>query len=93
MFAPGSRYARVPTGKYVDPAGVEHPYVLLRPFPAAAPPRGTHVVADGERLDLIAARFLGDPEQFWRLCDANRTLRPEDLEVAGQSLLIPLVTA
>jgi hypothetical protein len=49
-------------------------------------------VADGERLDLIAARFLGDPEQFWRLCDANRTLRPEDLEVAGQSIQIPLVT-
>ena len=25
----------------------------------------------GDRLDQIAARFLGDATQFWRVCDAN----------------------
>ena len=31
--------------------------------------------ADGDRLDLISYRFYRDPEQFWRICDANRALR------------------
>ncbi len=38
-----------------------------------------HRVTQGERLDNIAATYLGDPEQFWRLCDANRALRPDEL--------------
>jgi phage tail protein X len=33
----------------------------------------------GDRLDLIAYRTLGDPEQFWRICDANNILDPSDL--------------
>ena len=33
----------------------------------------------------MANRFYGDPEQFWRICDANRTLRPDDLETAGHA--------
>ena len=30
----------------------------------------------GDRLDNLAAKYLGDPEQFWRLCDANGAMRP-----------------
>jgi len=30
-----------------------------------------HAVTEGERLDHIAAKYLGDPEQFWQLCDAT----------------------
>jgi hypothetical protein len=33
----------------------------------------------GDRLDLIAARALGDSEQFWRICDANEVMHPLDL--------------
>ena len=36
-------------------------------------------VTEGDRLDLITARTLGDPEQYWRLCDANNTLDPQEL--------------
>ncbi len=25
-----------------------------------------------DRMDLVAARTLGDPEQFWRICDPTR---------------------
>ena len=51
----------------------------------------THLVADGDRLDLLAHRYLGDPELFWRICDANRALRPEELtREAGRVLGIPL---
>lgn len=38
-----------------------------------------HSVTEGERLDNITARYLGDPTQFWRLCDSNLTLNPEEL--------------
>jgi hypothetical protein len=49
-----------------------------------------HVVVGGERLDLIAAKYLGDPEQFWRICDANGAIRPSELEVVGRRLRITL---
>jgi hypothetical protein len=38
-----------------------------------------HVVKDGERLDTITAEHFGDPEQFWRICDANNAIEPEEL--------------
>ncbi len=48
-----------------------------------------HVVVQGDRLDNIAARYLGDPEQFWRICDANRAMRPAALtEELGRRLRI-----
>lgn len=49
-----------------------------------------HVVTEGERLDNMAAVFVGDPEQFWRLCDANGAMRPEELEAVGRILRITL---
>ena len=50
---------------------------------------------------LVAARatgstsspraYLGDPEQFWRLCDANGAMRPDELtETVGRRLRITL---
>jgi hypothetical protein len=92
MFAPTSRYAGVPTAVHTDRDGRERPYVLPRPIPAPpAPARQAHEMADAERLDHVAARAFGDPEQFWRICDVNSELRPDDLEVAGRRITIPLV--
>ncbi len=47
-------------------------------------------VAEGDRLDLIAARTLGDPEQFWRVCDANNAMNPADLMAPGRILRVPV---
>lgn len=48
-------------------------------------------VVDGSRLDRIANQFLGDPELFWRLADANGAMRPEELtETVGRQLRITL---
>jgi len=91
MFSPGSRYERVPTAVHVDRDGTQRPYVLLRTFPPPAPTQQHHEFAEHERLDLVAWRFLGDPEQFWRLCDANATLQPATLEIVGRRLRIPVV--
>lgn len=49
-----------------------------------------HTVAQGERLDNITARYLGDPTQFWLVCDANDVLRPEELEETGRVIEIAL---
>lgn len=52
------------------------------------------VVIAGDRLDLITARTLGDPEQFWRVCDANDAMNPFDLTTqVGRRLRIPIPQA
>lgn len=50
-----------------------------------------HVVIPGERLDIIAAAYLGDPEQFWQIADANGAMKPDDLtSTPGRRLRITL---
>jgi hypothetical protein len=50
-----------------------------------------HTVMEGERMDHIAAAYLSDPEQFWRICDANAAMQPDELtETPGRKLLITL---
>lgn len=49
-----------------------------------------HTVTQGDRLDNITARYLSDPEQFWRVCDSNNAMRPDDLVVVGHTLQIAL---
>jgi hypothetical protein len=47
---------------------------------------------EGDRLDLLAFRYLGDPEQFWRICDTNLALLPDELtKRPGTRLLLPLL--
>jgi hypothetical protein len=36
------------------------------------------------------ARYLGDPTQFWKLCDAAGVLDPEELEQPGATVEIRL---
>ena len=90
MLARGSRYEGLPVLAHTDAQGRERPYVALRLIPPT-PGQARAVVAPGDRLDLLAHRHLGDPEQFWRLCDANRAFRPTELTAqAGRSLSIPV---
>lgn len=50
----------------------------------------THKVQEGERLDNITAKYLGSPEQFWQIADANLAMNPEELtEETGRLLRIP----
>ena len=50
-----------------------------------------HTVVQGDRIDNIAAAYLGDPEQFWRIADANGAMHPGDLTqtVARQLRITP----
>ena len=98
MFDPTSRYAGLETAVHqADGEGGEEPrpvrYVRRRfvPPPDAQAALVEHQVTQGERLDVITARYLADPTQFWRVCDANRALRPEELtEEIGRALRIAL---
>ena len=91
MFAKGSRYETVPDAVWTDPAGREIVYKRLRLIPPPGVAVQGHVVQRGDRLDLIAFRFYRDPEQFWRICDGNTAMRPDDLVAEpGRRLAIPL---
>jgi hypothetical protein len=92
LFQPTSRYFSVETATYETPDGKLIGYLRRRFLPPLD--RFTtiqeHVVTQGERLDNITAHFLGDPEQFWRLCDANPIMQPEELEEMGRRIRITL---
>jgi hypothetical protein len=93
MFAPNSRYVNTPTSVYQTASGKQHAYLQRRflPAPEDFAVLLVHAVTAGERLDNLAAQYIGDPELFWRLCDANRAMRPEELtETLGRLLRITL---
>lgn len=93
MFQPNSRYYSLETAKYETPDGRQIVYVRRR-----FPPRSDDmlllvevIMTEGDRLDLITARTLGDPEQFWRICDANNGMNPAELtEEPGGTLRVPV---
>jgi hypothetical protein len=92
-FPPTSRYYATET-EVLD-AGSDRQIVYLRrrflPSPERLALLLEHRVTQGERLDHITARYLGDPEQFWRVADANAAMRPEELtEEVGRILRITL---
>ncbi len=92
-FAITSRYYGLETGTYVSPDGRMIPYLRRRfvPSPDRFSQVGEHVVTEGQRLDRISAHYQGDPEAFWRIADANRAMRPQELtETLGRRLRITL---
>ena len=81
MFSPSSRYYSIPDAQYVMSTGREVIYKRRRFLPEADKlPLLTNVkVVDGDRLDIIAAKTLGNPLLFWRIADANNAMNPVDL--------------
>ena len=92
-FPMTSRYYNVPTAELETADGKKIVYLRRRfvPPPERFELLTEHSVSEGERVDNITAKYLGDPEQFWRLCDANNAIRPEELiETIGRRLRITL---
>ena len=89
MLFKGSRYAAVPIERLDDEQGRTIRYLRMRVIPETTAQAG-HVVDASERLDHIAFRYFRDAERFWRICDANVALRPDDLVATpGLVLRIP----
>lgn len=93
-FGPASRYAGVTIVRYQrSPADPGVPYVRrrfaprLREIGIAA----EHTVRAGDRIELLAALYLGDVEFHWRIADANAAGDMFELTATpGHRLAIPL---
>jgi len=93
LFPPTSRYHNIETTTYKTADGKEIVHLKRRFVPA--PERFTllqeHLVVEGDRLDNMTALYLGDPLQFWRICDANNAMSPPELTAEiGRRLRITL---
>ncbi|GHJ35077.1 hypothetical protein [Streptomyces sp. TS71-3] len=96
-----SRYHDAEIGVHTLPDGTEVRYTkrrLLPPLPEGHGGGGDetsdtlpHTVSDGERPDLLAQRYLGAPDQWWQIADANPVLDPHELtEEPGRTIEVPL---
>jgi len=93
IFPATSRYSGIDTATLTNAQGIVTIYLRRRfvPSPDQFALLQWHIVTQGDRLDNIAARYLGDPEQFWRICDANNAMQPDELTATiGRRLRITL---
>lgn len=93
LFPPTSRYHGIPTAELTSADGTTIVYLRRRfvPSPDRFELLAEHTVVAGDRLDNLAAAYLGDAALYWRLCDANNALDPDELTAAvGRALRITL---
>ena len=92
-FPRTSRYFNIEIVKYVTADQREIVYLRRRFLPRSTngPIIAEHSVEEGDRLDNVTAKYLGDPEQFWQLCDVNDAMRPDELtEEIGRRLKVAM---
>lgn len=81
MTDPTSRYRSTESTTYVDADGNEHAHLRRRfiPLPSGGAVIATVTVVEGDRIDSIASRALGESLAYWQICDDNRAMHPDDL--------------
>ncbi|GLF93124.1 hypothetical protein [Streptomyces yaizuensis] len=88
-----SRYHETGIGVHVLPDGTPVRYLrrrLLPPLEADDGEEAGHTVREGERVDHLGQRYLGDPGQWWRIADANPVLDPGELTgEPGRQIRVP----
>lgn len=100
MFDSTSRYSSLPvlthtaTGSDGEPRSIRYASRRFIPDTSAGVTLTEHTVRQGDRLDNITARTLGDPVLFWRIADANLSMEPETLcDEPGFRIIISLPSA
>ncbi len=82
-FPTDSRYYGTGTLSYLTPGGQTITYLARRFVPQPGAPNfatiAKYSVVEGDRLDLLASKYLSDPLLFWIICDANGAIRPAAL--------------
>ena len=90
-FPPDSRYYAFGVQQYVAPNGQSYPYLQRRIVPQPGAPNyatiNQYTTQQNDRLDRIAAKYLGDPLMAWLICDANGAIRPRDLVATPGTVL------
>lgn len=92
-FSPTSRYFGIEVVVHETGTGNPIPHIKRRflPSPDRFQTIQEHSVNEGERPDTITHQYLSDPEQFWRICDANGVMHPNELtESIGKKVRITL---
>ncbi|MBC8488704.1 MAG: hypothetical protein H8D45_21985 [Bacteroidetes bacterium] len=88
MFESKSRYFKLETYEVTDRRGR-----AVKVVPVPPPPNdtmlGIHKLKQGQRLDHLAQKYLGDPAGFWRISEINNVMLPESLTEA-QEIIIPV---
>lgn len=90
---PNSRYYNVPLRKRTTASGDEVAFVGRRIIPAMERFRvlDRYRTESDSRIDNVAANAFGDPEQYWRICDANGEAEPAvAASPEGRLLVIPM---
>ena len=93
LFPPTSRYHGIDTATMEIADGKTVIYLRRRfvPSPERFELIQEHTVTEGDRLDNVTAHYLGDPEQFWRIADANNAMNPFDLTTEpGTVVRVPI---
>lgn len=83
-----SRFAGLPLLEVTAPDGTPRHVIGMRLTATGAAGEQTHRVRQGEAIDLIARRRLGDEQLWWRLLDVNPLRYPLDL-TPGEQLRLP----
>ena len=92
-YKPNSRYAGTALLTYRTEDGREITYGARRlmPRPEQFRPLAIYRHNRDRRIDDVANGYYGDPEQYWRICDANLVFWPPDaVRKADARLIIPL---
>jgi len=91
MFDSASRYYKLPNLLFITSGNKHITYKSRRflPQPTKLTLLQQYVIIEGDRLDLIAAKHLGDPLASWQIADANNAMYPKTLtEKPGDKLQI-----
>jgi hypothetical protein len=90
-----SRYYGFAVEFFTRPDGAQVAYLQRRiiPQPGIYTSLQSYVIVDGDRLDNLASKYLGDPLLYWMICDANGATDPDELTTqAGSTIQIPLAS-
>lgn len=78
MFDQKSRYAGQQTHTFIDVRG-RTVLVVLPPQKLQQSLLGFHPRKQGQRLDHMAAKYLQDPQGFWRIAQINNVMHVDQL--------------
>jgi hypothetical protein len=89
MIFTDSRYATGVLAKSVDARNDSYQLTVFRQFPSSSSSFYYYTWTQRDRIDLVAAELLGDPNLWWLIMDYNpEILNPFDIPL-GASLRIP----
>lgn len=92
MFESNSRYYTLSTNTVITSDGNSINYKSRRFLPKVSTQANYAEVTyvEGDRLDNIAARTLGNPLAYWQIADLNQVMQPKTLtQFPGQIIRIP----